>query len=585
MIGVHLLLAIAGLASSVPAYRNTAPIVQYVGTRTCATCHANIAARYSMTAMGRSMSLGDDISSFSQPPLPFTVFDNEAGEYFEVSRSEGALFQTQYAFDRDGKQIFRQKWKIAYVIGSGENGVGFLIQRDGYLFEAPLSYYSKSRAWSFSPGYERHNYAFTRPVVAECAGCHSGRAQPVYSTAALYQSPPFTELPVGCENCHGPGELHVAERRASRPLTGSVDTSIVNPAHLSGWLSDNICMKCHQGGDVRVPQPGKHDQDFRPGTPLDNVVAIFKAPLNRATASSQTMLLEHYFSMTLSKCYRASARNLRCTSCHDPHVEPDGAQAPAYYRARCLSCHESRPCKLVSDERQSTTPPDDCVVCHMPKRTVPTITHAALTEHRVTIRVGEPFPEEAFRSDESDIGLIHLSARQDNAAVSTDITLFQAYATLVHAGHEEFRSRMNNVLDRLSLTSPNNPVVLSAMARRAAGQGTREALEVAMNYATRAIKAGSTEREDFLLLAELYDRAHKNAEGIEILRLGMRANPYLPQFPEAIAAQYVQLDDYRNALDVIRRGLQLFPDDLTLRALGDKVRSAIPDEATGNHSR
>ncbi len=313
-------LAVQTRIAAATLYRNTASNVAYVGSRICGTCHTDIAARYSKTAMGHSMSLGEDVSSFNQAPIPFTVFDNAAGEYFEVSRDKGALVQTQYSLDRNGKQIFRQSWKLAYVIGSGENGVGFLIQRDGYLFEAPLSYYTKSRVWGFSPGYELHNYAFTRPVVAECAGCHSGRPQPVDGVTALYKNPPFTELAVGCENCHGPGELHVAERRAALPVMGSVDTSIVNPAHLTGWLSDNICMKCHQGGDVRVLQPGKHDRDFRPGIALDNVIAIFKAPLRRTAASSHTVLLEHYFSMTLSKCYRASG-SLRCTSCHDPHVQ------------------------------------------------------------------------------------------------------------------------------------------------------------------------------------------------------------------------------------------------------------------------
>jgi len=285
---------------------NSAQSTNYVGTKVCAACHADIFAKYSKTAMGRSMVRGVDPSVLDSLPVPFTVFDSEAGEYFEVLRKEGALYQSQYAVDRDGKEIFRQTWKLPFVVGSGENGFGFLLQREGYLFEAPLTYYTKSHVWGFSPGYELRNLAFTRPVIAECVGCHSGRSQPVYGRSALYREPPFAELAVGCENCHGPGERHVAERRDGHAIAGNTDTSIVNPARLSGWLADNICMKCHQGGDVRVEQPGKHEQDFRPGTRLDDVVAIFKAPLSRG-ASSQSVLLEHYFSMTLSKCYRASA--------------------------------------------------------------------------------------------------------------------------------------------------------------------------------------------------------------------------------------------------------------------------------------
>lgn len=564
-----------------PHFRNTAPGVPYVGTKVCGACHSDIAARYSRTAMGRSMSVGDN-PALAQAAIPFTIFDSQQSEYFEISRNGDALFQSQYALDREGHERFRQTWKIAYIMGSGENGIGFLIDRDGYLFEAPLSYYTRSRTWSFSPGYERHNYAFTRPVVVECTSCHSGRPRPLYGTRGRYQNPPFAELAVGCENCHGPGGLHVIERRAAVPLTGPVDTSIVNPAHLSGWLSDNICMRCHQGGDVRVLQPGKHEADFRPGTQLDSVLAIFKVPLNHSGTDPQNVLLEHYFSMSLSKCYRASNGRLRCVSCHDPHTKPDGTQVAVYFRDRCMACHASQPCKLSASERRRTEPADNCIACHMPKRPVATITHAALTEHRIIARPQEPFPEEAFRASAS--GLIQITAGQGNAtAPASDITLFQAYATLVHSGHAEYRSRMSDVLGRLSRNSPNDPAVLSALAREAAAKGTPEASKTAIEDFTRAIQSGSTERDNFLMLAELYRRSGQNARAVDILRRGLQTNPYAPEIPESLAALYVELEDYRSARDMVRHGLNLFPGDVALHALDQKIQSAMPDEASGNH--
>jgi hypothetical protein len=567
------------LALSIVAWSplSSAQSAHYVGTQACATCHAEIFAKYSNTAMGRSIVRGDDPSLLDRLPVPFTVFDSDAGEYFEVLRKDGAIYQSQYAVDRDGKEIFRQTWKLSFVVGSGENGFGFLLERDGYLFEAPLTYYTKSHAWNFSPGYQLRNLAFTRPVIAECVGCHSGRPQPVYGRTALYREPPFAELAVGCENCHGPGELHVAERRAGRALVGKTDTSIVNPTHLSGWLSDNICMKCHQGGDVRVEQPGKHGQDFRPGMRLDDVVAIFKAPLSPA-AYSQSVLLEHYFSMTLSRCYRASAGALRCTSCHDPHTQPPRAEAGAFYRARCVSCHQPASCKLPIDARQKTNPADDCASCHMPKRTVTTITHAALTEHRIVARPDEPYPPEAFEPGASSApGLLHLTAGpQSHTGNTPAITLFQAYAGLVHDGHSEFKTKANEMLDRVARESSGNPVVLSALARRAMGTGTPEALEEAIRDFTSATQAGAA-AEDYLLLAGLYGKKKQNTEAIAVLRKGMRANPYVREFSESLAVEYMALGQYRDAADVIRKGLDLFPDDVTLRVLQKKVQSATLD--------
>ncbi len=103
----------------------------------------------------------------------------------------------------------------------------------------------------------------------------------------------------------------------SRPRL--VVESIVNPAKLSPWLADNICMSCHQIGDARVPQAGKQYRDFRPGTALDDTFAVFLVPFGPGSAPKDD-LLEHYLSMRLSKCYRNSQGKLGCISCHDPHV-------------------------------------------------------------------------------------------------------------------------------------------------------------------------------------------------------------------------------------------------------------------------
>jgi predicted CXXCH cytochrome family protein len=332
-------------------------------------------------------------------------------------------------------------------------------------------------------------------------------------------------------------------------------------------------MKCHQGGDVRVPQPLKHAEDFRPGVELNDVLAIFKVPRKRGEISPPDVLLEHYFSMTLSKCYRSSVGALRCTSCHDPHGQPSGAQAVAFYREKCLACHNSQPCKLSQAERTKTN--DDCAACHMPKRTAKNIVHAALTEHRIIRRAGEPFPESAFQaSTQTGSHLIQVTAGPHTKS-PPDLTLFQAYATLVHQGHEELRPQMNELLDRLAHTTPKDPIVLSALARREATGGSAER---AMLDFKRVITAGSKDRADFLFLAELYSRNHEDKEAIDTLQLGMAANPYSSEFPESLAAAYLRLDDYKNASRVIRGGLERFPDDAKLRTLDKKVQSVIPEQ-------
>jgi hypothetical protein len=577
-----LALVFAGVAASAfgaPAVsRNTAPGTRYVGSKVCSACHPRIYSSYVKTAMGRSMLPGTDKSLRERIPAPFTIFDPDAGQYFQVFRKDEALYQTQYAVDADGRELFRQTWPLAFVVGSGENGFGFAIERDGHLFEAPLSYYTRTGRWGFSPGYELRNYGFSRPVLEECIVCHSGRPQPVPGRVAAYRDPPFTELAVGCENCHGPGELHVAERQTGRAPAGGVDNNIVNPDRLTGWLADNICMKCHEGGDVRVEQPGKQALDFRPGTPLQNAVAIFKVPLTRESPPS--VLLEHYFSMSLSECYRASAGRLRCTSCHDPHTQPSGPSAAEFYKTRCLECHRPENCKLSTGERLQKSPADDCVSCHMPKRVVTTITHAALTDHRITARPSEPYPEQATESRAfGGSGLLCLTAAPgDKPGSVPPVALLAAYAALIAGGHNEFISRRDELLDRLGRGNSGDSAVLAALARRASAKNTREGLAAAIGYLARALQAGTGAPGDLLLLANLYSQDNRHADAIRVLEKGWAANPYFREFSEQIAAQQIALGQYEEALRVLRKGLERFPDDITLRLLDKKVRAAILPE-------
>lgn len=528
----------------------------YVGSQVCGGCHSRIYRTYLQTAMGRSVSAVTP-ESFEKIPRTAKVLDPRSKHYFEIFAENGDFFQSEYERGPDGRDRFRDTHKLQWIIGAGANGFGAIVRRDDFLFEAPLSFYTKTGSWELSPGYEFADYGFTRAILPACIGCHSGRPQPIAEGNGRFREPPFSELAIGCENCHGPGAVHVAE--------GS-EASIVNPAKLPSWLADNICMSCHQTGDARVLQAGKTFQDFRPGAPLDDTLAIFMVPLKRESPP-QSDLLQHYFSMTLSKCYRLSRGQLRCIRCHDPHVEPTEQQAPDYYRQKCLTCHTEKSCAVPVSLRQHKNPPDHCAGCHMPKRDVGVISHAVLTNHRIIAEAEEPFPDAAFQGAVPPAsGLVHLNAVPGKNDEPSPLTLLQAYGQLMTA-HPEFRGRYIELAKQMGTSEASDFRVLEARALAALEGNSEQGTNQAIEYLGRAIAAGATSPQDYEQLGRLLSRTGRHREAVDVLQLGIKQTPYDGALYRLLAESYVGLKNPAEACSVLANALKTIPQDSGIRNL------------------
>jgi hypothetical protein len=543
----------------------------YVGSKVCAQCHAPIASKYSRTDMGRSMSAITP-SLLERIPTSAAVVDDRLHRHFDVHSEDGKLFQSEYAIGEDGKEVFRETHAVDWIIGSGANGFGVLLQRGEFLFEAPLSFYSKTQAWALSPGYEFGDYGFNRPILPGCIACHSGQPQAVLGGNGKFLDPPFHELAIGCENCHGPGEAHVREMREGDSSAESATHSIVNPAKLEPWLADNICMSCHQTGDAIVLKPGKDYRDFKPGAPLDDTLAIFMVPPRRD--SPQTDLLEHYFSMALSKCYRSGGGHLSCITCHDPHVEPAAQDAPAYYRAKCLSCHTEKSCALPLGIRQRKTPPDDCAGCHMPKRDVPVIAHAVLTNHRIVAQAEEPYPDAAFHMTTPQMpDLVQLSAipgKRDEPVSS--LMLLEAYGQLM-TPNPQYRARYFALAKQLEASDSSNVVVLEALAALSMEQKNDDAT---VRYLDSAVKHGATSPQTYEQLAGLLVRLGRYQEAADVLELGIKQMPYDAMLYRLLGSSYLSLHMNSEAAALLQQAAQIFPQDEVLRKLLKDSEGTVP---------
>jgi len=513
--------------------------------------------------MGRSMS---EITPalLERMPISANIFDPKLNRHFEVFARDGGLYQGEYENTADGKDMFHETQKLEWIIGSGANGSGAIVRQGDYLFEAPLSFYAKPHRWSLSPGYEFGDYGFNRPILPGCITCHSGQPEAVLEGNGRFRELPFTELAIGCENCHGPGQSHVAAAQLGSPLG-----SIANPAKLSPWLVDNICMSCHQTGDARVLQAGKTYRDFRPGAELDGTLSIFLVPFSPQSAPKDD-LLEHYLSMRLSKCYRKSGGQLGCTTCHDPHLQPSQQEAPEYFRQKCLTCHTEKSCAVPLSLRQHKTPADDCAGCHMPKREVTVISHSVLTNHRIVAEAEEPFPNDAFHMTTPQLpDLVHLSANPAKREAPPPLVLLQAYGQ-VRLAHPEYRARYWSTAKQLKASEPNNVYVLEALADEAVQRKNAEGAASAVQYLKSAILNGATNPADFEELAELLAAESRQPEALDVLRHGMRLDPYDAELYRLSTKIYFASNKKQEGCEVAAKGKQNFPQNDAIRVLANQ---------------
>jgi hypothetical protein len=544
----------------------------YIGSQACAQCHQGVYDEYMRTSMARSMS---EITPalLQTMHLPASYDDPKLNRHFSVYAQDGKLYQSEFETDAAGGEVFRDTHSMQWKIGSGENGFGLLTNRDDYLFQAPLSFYSKPMTWGLAPGYEFSDFGFNRPILAGCIVCHSGGPRPVPSTNGRYESTPFSEAAIGCERCHGPGAMH-AHAMESAAGRAAKEHFIVNPAHLSADLANNICMYCHQAGDARVLQPGKTYADFRPGTPLNETLAILNVPPTRQSPPDDDHV-EHYYSMTLSKCYRASAGRLRCITCHDPHVEPSQQQAPEYFNKKCLTCHTNQSCSLSLAAREHSTPANNCIGCHMPKRDIRVISHSSATNHRIISKPGEPFPDVTFQQTLPSLpDLIHLDPAPGKAGAPLPLlTLLQAYGELAE-NRPEYVAPYLKVLDQLSQSEPDNALVQAALGRKDLKSGK---FSEAADHLRHSLQLDPVQPAVAGDMADALQKLGQSEEAAALLRKAIDQDPFNPVLQKKLIVSYIGLRQYPEAKAAMEQYLKVFPQDSFMRQMMARVQ--VPPSA------
>ncbi len=386
-------------------FQNTKPGVAYVGDDACAACHPSLFKSYRQHAMGRSFApmaqaaVLERYDAQAGNPVKFEAYQ------LEVRQREGQVAHKQICRDSLGNTVAEIEHDVSHAMGSGAQGRSYLINRDGFLFQSPISWFTHKQRWDVSPGYEKLGgltMGFSRAIQPRCVFCHCNDAAPVEHSVNRYADPPFQRFAIGCERCHGPGEIHVAQRRKGWEPPSDIDPSIVNPRHLSPPLREAVCQQCHLQGEAAVPRRGRSLFDYRPGLPLHEFLAVYVTAPEKSDNYKAVSQVEQ---MHVSRCFQAGGGKMGCITCHDPHSLPAAGEKTAFYRQRCLQCHTDQSCSLPSATRQETKG-NDCAACHMPRGSSTDVVHAAITDHRI-VRSSERPPRLEPTLKPGDIPLLH----------------------------------------------------------------------------------------------------------------------------------------------------------------------------------
>lgn len=552
------------LSTSIPTenktyeFRNISKSVKYVGDEECYDCHSSIYESYKKTEMGRSFYKPTKNNTIEDYTSKNIILDTASGLYYKMTEENGRFYQTQYQIDKDGKISNELKVKAEYVIGSGMHTRSYIANVNGYLTEMPATWYILKKKWDISPGFKLNRQRFTRPILQECMDCHNLKAGLTLNTENRYNQP--VPEGIGCESCHGPGELHVKHHNEVMKDSGYIadkknyiDRTIVNPLHLSDELKMDVCSQCHLQGERTAFKKGKSPDDFIPGMSLNDVKMIFA----KVTAKEGDFTIaSHTERLSRSNCFLKSGRKLVCITCHDPHISVKDVPTKDF-NDKCHTCHN------VSQLSKNTASVDhsassNCVKCHMLKGGVSDIPHVNFTDHWIRKK---PVPSDPGVSDPNERSEIDSYYSYRDPAESN----YTGFGYILISGGEMKNSDyvykgiylLKRAKDKGSIGQEANFYIglgYNYLAR------SKEAIEFLMKYT----ESEPGDVKGHLQLAKAYENAGKLQEALSEYNLAAKDSPFDYSLFDFIGNGYAKLGKQFDAISSYMTSIGLYPIDPTV---------------------
>ena len=449
-------------------------------------------------------------------------------------RRDGKYYQRRHQVDLVGRQVNVIEKQIDFVMGSGNHARAYLHRTArGTLVELPLAWYAeKGGYWAMNPGYDRPDHdGFRRKIAYDCMFCHNGYPRIPAGHERPFAEPVYLDpLPEGidCQRCHGPGRRHAQLAQTAGARVQDIRQAIVNPARLGPALRDEVCIQCHLE-TTSFPLPNslqRYDRGpfaYRPGQPLSADWLFFDhAP--EAGRKEKFEIVNAVYRLRRSKCFLESKGALRCTTCHNPHDIPRGAEAARHYDRACRTCHASAFDRTVAAGKHPRAA--GCADCHMPKRRTEDVVHSAATDHLIQRRgpAGDPLADLAERHETGD----------------------QAYRGEVVLYYPE----------RLPAT-PENDLYLGL-----AQVVDNSNLSAGIPRLSRAIERSAPSRPEFnLALADAWRNSGQLAKALPLYRQIVHRNPKFGPALQKLGSALRRSGRLAEAVDVLGRAAEVSPRD------------------------
>lgn len=514
-----------------PIYSALTDSVEYVGMAQCISCHSDIHNTFSETGMGKSFGHATKTKSSAEFESHSTIYDSISNFHYYPFWINDSLKILEYRLD-GLDTIHKRLETIDYIIGSGQHTNSHLIQTNGYLYQAPVTFYTQKGKWDLAPGFENgQNSRFGRIIKMECLTCHNGLTKNVKGSVNKYR---FIPSGIDCERCHGPGSVHVKEKLAGIIVDTSrlIDYSIVHPGKLSIDLQNELCQRCHLQG-VTVLNDNNNWADFRPGMKLNKVLNVFLPEYENQT---KFLMASHVERLKLSQCFQSGG--LSCISCHNPHVSVINTSA-VQFNHTCSGCHSEGDEIICSEEMEIREQKNNnCVNCHMPKSGSIDIPHVAITDHKIRILTNDTEED----SNDSQGRFLGLKCMTDESP--SELTMAKGYLRFFEGFNQ-------------------NPEYLDSAYFYLSHSETEETFETWVQYHhlkgeyQRLIDLVKTGRDDGILngnthyrIGEAYMNLSNHEMATSYFEKAVKDQPFNLEFQNRLGSNYLYIGSFQKAKEI-----------------------------------